>query len=203
VNLEPFVAAHLPARARVLEVGCGHGALAFAMARLGHDVLAIDPRAPEGEPFRRVSLEDLADPGPFGAVVANRSLHHIHDLPAAVEKIARLLAPGGRLLLHEHAWDVVDEPTLRWYHEHGGRGDWRADHAGLHSSEAMLAELAPRFTERSLEWTPYLGGELGLEPEVERAAIESGAIRATGFLYVGERRNAAMTSANRVTDSGP
>ena len=42
--------------------------------------------------------------------------------------------PGGRLLLHEHAWDVVDEPTLRWYHEHGGHGDWRADHAGLHSS---------------------------------------------------------------------
>jgi SAM-dependent methyltransferase len=186
MNLEPFVAAHLPAApARVLEVGCGHGALAHSMARLGHDVLAIDPGAPDGAPFQRVSLEELADPGPFDAIVANRSLHHIHDLPAAVEKLARLLAPGGRLLLHEHAWDVVDEPTLRWYHEQGGRGDWRADHAGLHSSEAMLAALAPWFTERSLEWTPYLGGELGLEPEVERAAIDSGAIRATGFLYVG------------------
>ena len=190
MNLEPFVSAHLPtAPARVLEVGCGRGARAHAMARLGHDVLAIDPRAPEGDLFRRVSLEDLADPGPFDAVVANRSLHHIHDLPAAVEKIARVLSPGGRLLLHEHAWDVVDEPTLRWYHEHGGHGDWRADHAGLHSSEAMLAALAPRFAERSLEWTPYLGGELGVEPEVERAAIDSGAIRATGFLYVGERRD--------------
>ena len=189
MNLEPFVAAHLPAApARVLEVGCGHGALAYAMARLGHDVLAIDPRAPAGDLFRQVSLEDLDDPGPFDAVVANRSLHHIHDLPAAVGKIARLLAPGGRLLLHEHAWDVVDEPTLRWYREHGGHGDWRADHAGLHSSEAMLAALAPYFAERSLEWTPYLHGELHLEAAVERAAIESGAIRATGFLYVGDRR---------------
>ena len=121
----------------------------IAMARLGHDVLAIDPRAPEGERFERVTLEELADPGPFDAVVANRSLHHIHDLAAAVEKIARLLAPGGRLLLHEHAWDVVDEPTQRWYREQGGRSaDWRADHAGLHSSEAMLAALAPRFAER-------------------------------------------------------
>ena len=188
MNLEPFVAAHLPAApARVLEVGCGHGALAYAMARLGHDVLAIDPRAPAGDLFRQVSLEELDDPGPFGAVVANRSLHHIHDLLAAVGKIARLLAPGGRLLLHEHAWDVVDEPTLRWYREHGGHGDWRADHAGLHSSEAMLGALAPYFAERSLEWTPYLGDELGLEPDVERAAIDSGEIRATGFLYVGER----------------
>jgi SAM-dependent methyltransferase len=189
MNLESFVAAHLPAApARVLEVGCGHGALAYAMARLGHDVLAIDPRAPAGDLFRQVSLEELDDPGPFDAVVANRSLHHIHDLPAAVGKIARLLAPGGRLLLHEHAWDVVDEPTLRWYREHGGHGDWRADHAGLHSSEAMLAALAPYFAERSLEWTPYLHGELDLEAAVERAAIESGAIRATGFLYVGDRR---------------
>ena len=36
----------------------------------------------------------------------------------------------------------------------------------------MLAALAPRFGERSLEWTPYLHGELGLEPDVERVAIE-------------------------------
>jgi len=190
MNLEPFAAAHLPAApARVLEIGCGNGALATAMAALGHDVLGIDPRAPEGDPFERVTLEDLADPGPFDAVVANRSLHHIHDLAAAVEKIARLLAPGGRLLLHEHAWDVVDEPTQRWYRDQGGSSaDWRGDHAGLHSSEAMLAALAPRFAEVSLEWTPYLHGELGIEPGLERMAIESGAIRATGFLYVGELR---------------
>ena len=192
MNLEPFVAAHLPAGpARVLEVGCGGGALAHAMARLGHDVLAIDPEAPEGDRFERVSLEDLDDPGPFDAVVANRSLHHIHDLPAAVGKIARLLAPGGRLLLHEHAWDVVDEPTVRWYREQGGSGsleDWRAGHAGLHSSASMLAEVAPRFAARSLVWTPYLHGQLGIDPDLEQAAIASGAIRATGFLYVGERR---------------
>ena len=172
MNLEPFAAAHLPAApARVLEIGCGNGALASAMARLGHDVLAIDPRAPEDDRFERVTLEELADPGPFDAVVANRSLHHIHDLTAAIEKIARLLAPGGRLLLHEHAWDVVDEPTQRWYREQGGRSaDWRADHAGLHSSEAMLSALQPWFGERSLEWTPYLGDELGLEPGVVAVA---------------------------------
>ena len=192
MNLEPFAAAHLPAPpGRVLEVGCGNGALAHAMARLGHDVLAIDPGAPDGDLFRRVSLEDLDDPGPFGAVVASHSLHHIHDLAAAVEKIARVLAPGGRLLLHEHAWDRVDESTLRWYREHGGSGslaDWRTSHAGLHSSAAMRAELERRFRELLIEWTPYLHGELGADPDDERSAIAAGAIRATGFLYVGERR---------------
>ena len=188
MNLEPFVADHLPAApARVLEIGCGSGALAHAMARLGHDVLAIDPSAPEGALFRRVRLEDLTDPGPFDAVVANRSLHHIHDLTAAVGKIAAVLAPGGRLLLHEHAWDRMDEPTQRWFREHGGSGDWRAEHAGLHGYEAMRTELDSRFAERHFEWTPYLHGELHIEPDVERRAIESGAIRAMGFLYVGER----------------
>ncbi|HYH90217.1 MAG TPA: class I SAM-dependent methyltransferase [Solirubrobacteraceae bacterium] len=196
MNLEPFVAAHLPAApARVLEIGCGSGALAHAMARLGHDVLAVDPSAPEGDLFRRVTLEELADPGPFDAVVASRSLHHIHDLPAALDKVAALLAPGGLLLLHEHAWDRIDEPTQRWYREQGGSGDWRAEHEQFHGYEAIHTELARRFSERHLEWTPYLHGALHIEPDVERRAIEAGEIRATGFLYVGERRSRTSAAA--------
>jgi hypothetical protein len=53
----------------------------------------------------------------------------------------------------------------------------------------MLTEIGTRFAQRLLEWTPYLHGELGLGPDAERAAIETGEIRATGFLYVGERRD--------------
>jgi 2-polyprenyl-3-methyl-5-hydroxy-6-metoxy-1,4-benzoquinol methylase len=55
----------------VLEVGCGRGDLALAIARSGHDVVAIDPRAPAGHIFRAVTLEDLTDPAPFDAVAAN------------------------------------------------------------------------------------------------------------------------------------
>ena len=43
------------------------------------------------------------------------------------------------------------------------------------------------------ESTPYLHGALHIEPDVERRAIESGAIQAVGFLYVGER---ALTNVN-------
>src|SRR2546427_164363 len=87
VNVRAFVEEHLPSpSARVLEVGCGEGRLALALAKQGYRVRAIDPRAPEGEVFEAVSLEDFADPGPFDAVVASRSLHHIGDLHAAVDE---------------------------------------------------------------------------------------------------------------------
>src|SRR5919197_4338609 len=102
--LHAFVHAHLPSPpARVLEVGCGRGDLARALARAGHRVVAIDPHAPPGELFRTTTLEDFADPDPFDAVVASRSLHHVADLPAALDKIARLLRLHGRLILNEHA----------------------------------------------------------------------------------------------------
>jgi hypothetical protein len=59
--------------ARVLEVGYGEGELARALARAGHLVTAIDPRAPEGPIFRRVRLEELSNPGPFDTSEADES----------------------------------------------------------------------------------------------------------------------------------
>ena len=113
-----FVEQHLPPRpARVLEIGCGRGELARALADRGFDVVAIDPAAPEGAIYRRVSLGEFADPEPFDAVVAIRSLHHIPDLDGAVSKMAELLRPGGRLIVHEHAWQRLDDRTARWYLE--------------------------------------------------------------------------------------
>jgi SAM-dependent methyltransferase len=202
VDVAAFVEAQLPAPpARVLEVGCGSGNLARALAAVGYRVVAIDPRAPVGDIFESVSLEEFGGTGPFEAVVANRALHHIPNLPRALDRIARLLAVGGLLIVHEHAWERMDEPTASWYLERRGAvdpdaprsveqclTDWAADHAGLHGYADMRAELDRRFDERFFAWTPYLYGELGgreVEPE-ERALIDSGTIQATGFYYVGE-----------------
>jgi SAM-dependent methyltransferase len=196
-----FVASQLPTGpARVLEVGCGDGRLARDLDELGHTVVAIDPAAPPGAIFQAVSLEEFADSGPFDAVVASRSLHHIHDLPGGLSKLHRLLVPGGRLIVVEHAFDRLDEPTARWYLERRrAKGphapsslqaclaEWEADHAGLHGYAAIRRELDLRFTERWFAWTPSLYLELGkaLEQE-ERRLIEAGSIEATGFEYVGE-----------------
>jgi SAM-dependent methyltransferase len=201
MDVATFIEAELPpAPARVLEVGCGEGALARRLASSGYRVVAIDPRAPEGDIFERVSLEDFADPGPFDAAVANRSLHHIPDLSRALDKVARLLRPGGRLIVYEHAWERMDEPTARWYVERHAASHshaqptldrwlrkWQADHAGLHGYDDLRSELDRLFAKRYFAWTPYLYGELGVDAEAEeRAQIEAGTIRATGFRYVGE-----------------
>ncbi len=95
-RVEEFVLGQIGDRpAQAFEAGCGEGELARAMARTGHSVTAIDPRAPEGPIFRRVRIEELSDPGPFDYVVASLSLHHVEDLGRVLEKIADLLRAGG------------------------------------------------------------------------------------------------------------
>jgi len=100
--------------ARVLEVGCGEGELARTLARAGHSVTAIDPRAPEGTIFRRVRIEEFSDAGPFDYVVAILSLHHVEDLGKVLDKIANLLRTGGTLIVVEFAWDRFDDATAEW-----------------------------------------------------------------------------------------
>lgn len=202
MSFKSFVEAHLPpAPAQVLEVGCGHGDLARALSESGYEVVAIDPDAPDGELFQAVSLEEFTTTDLFDAVVASKALHHIPDLADAVVKIAGLLRPGGRFILDEHAYDLLDEPTARWYLEQRAGdahapsslkaflADWEADHADLHGYAAMRIELDRHFTERFFGWTPYLYGELArVEEQEERALIDAGAIQAMGFRYVGSRR---------------
>ena len=143
----------------MLEVGCGDGALARALADAAYDVLAIDPEAPDGEIFRRTTIEELDEPGPFDAVVASLSLHHVHDLGAALDKLIRLLE--GPLILNEFAWDRREPMTP----------EWEEEHEGLHVYGAMRAELDARFEEQFFEWLPY--------------RVDGEDVPGLGFRYVG------------------
>jgi SAM-dependent methyltransferase len=195
------VADQLDPGSRVLEVGCGpSGALAAALAAAGHDVLAIDPRAPAGPIFRAVALEDLDEPGPFDAVVAVRSLHHIGDLEAAIGRLHALLVPEGVLVVEEFVWDRMDEATARWFTGRlaalGRRSfatvdacltDWTREHDDLHGEAVLRRALALRFGERSFARTPHLAHMLDDEAgvEEERRALANGEIQPLGFRFVG------------------
>lgn len=191
-----FVRAELPPPpARVLEVGCGDGALARALAEAGYDVLAIDPVAPDGPLFRRTTIEELREPRRFDAVVSSRALHHVDDLDGVLAKIAGL-AP--LLVLDEFVWDRLDQATARWYDEQRARADdppppaseWRRKHADLHGFEALTEALARHFDERSFARVPYLYRYLHL-PELEpleAGLIAAGEIEALAFRYVGVAR---------------
>ena len=101
-----------PLRGRaVLDVGCGGGILAEAMARQGGDVLGIDladkplkvaqlhalEQQVANVRYRAVSAEALADeqPGTFDVVTCIEMLEHVPDPASIVNACARLVKPGG------------------------------------------------------------------------------------------------------------
>lgn len=122
----------------VADVGCGGGGMAKALAEAlpGTTVVAIDADPDVLEQAREhtaglvrcelASMDDGAEPlhraiaAPADLVWASASVHHAADQQAAVDALASLLAPGGRLALAEGGlparhlpWDLgVGEPGL-------------------------------------------------------------------------------------------
>lgn len=96
---------------RVLDVGCGGGILADAMARKGADVLGIDLAEKSlkvaqlhaletGTPhvaYRDIAAEALAEevPGTFDVVTCMEMLEHVPDPASIVQACAALAKPGG------------------------------------------------------------------------------------------------------------
>jgi hypothetical protein len=197
-----FVLGQLPPPpARVLEVGCGlEGGVVDKLAQAGYEALGIDPDAPAGSRFRRVSFEEFDETEPFDAAVASRVFHHVGSLDAVLDKLVRL-AP--LVIVEEFAWERIDAQTQAWYkaHRHAleaegaePRGpedldEWRLRHPDLHPASLVLRELERRLDTRFLEERQYFYRWLKHPPTeaVEAELIAAGAIQPIGLRYVGIR----------------
>ena len=109
-----WITARLPARPeRILDVGCGAGLAAEALARAGHAVLGIDAAGQALDAgrahaagmgldlqYRQATTGELVREGVrFAAITALEVVEHVPDQPGFLRELALLLAPGGRLFV--------------------------------------------------------------------------------------------------------
>jgi SAM-dependent methyltransferase len=160
-----------PARARVLEVGCGPGRLSILLAR-GHDLdvtgLDLDPemirraranaeRAADndrgGPAFLVGDVASLPFPDrSLDLVVSTLSSHHWSDPTAGLDEIGRVLRPDGRALI----WDL--RPGVVPFHR-----DMPDPILQAHASSLRVVSETPWLW----PWRLYLSQRIELVPSAE------------------------------------
>ncbi|MDO3398684.1 class I SAM-dependent methyltransferase [Mycolicibacterium neoaurum] len=131
-TLLPAIQDELPAAGRVLDIGCGVGALSDAIADRGLDVVAIDPSVTNislaRENFVRPNLEfflcaaedlPLANHGRFDAIVSNMVLMDVVDLDRVIATSHAVSRPNAKFiatLTHPCFWPhYFGYETATWF----------------------------------------------------------------------------------------
>ena len=90
---------------RILDLGCGDGALTRKLAEMGCDVLGVDSSAPMVEAARALGLDAKVMDGQsldfrdeFDAVFSNAALHWMPHAERVIAGVWRALKPGGHFV---------------------------------------------------------------------------------------------------------
>ena len=133
-----LVAAARNKNSRILDVGCGDGALLKSLARLGMtDLTGVDPLIGQDRSIGGIRLigGTLSEvTGKFDVITFHHSLEHIHLPQTALSQARELLAPAGRILVripsrdslayqaYQENWFQIDAPRHMCLHSHKSIG---------------------------------------------------------------------------------
>lgn len=154
-----------PVPLRVLDVACGTGRHTVHLAELGHDVTGVDasPAMLAQAGGKRADLtlvegfvEDLPfPPNSFDAAVCALLFDHLLDIDGAVGELARVVRPGGRVLISNiHPTMSLTGANAAFRDRNGDRNYMRGHHHSV--STNLRAFRAHGLTVRRCEeptWT--------------------------------------------------
>lgn len=194
-RIEGLLAAIGPvAGKRVIDIGCGEGQIARALATLGAEVEGYDPfiagtdRTFEGKGsyrLTRASADALPEAdGSAHIVLFVFSLHHVPQpkMGGALAEARRVLAPGGRLCVAEPLAEGPGQYVMELFHDETEvRGNATAA-LSAHAAPIFASETVLHFSEgRSFpDFDAYVAQAIGnmryngyseadvLNPEVQR-----------------------------------
>ena len=143
---------------RVVDVGAGAGAATVVAAKRGASVMAVEPtpymrRVLSGRRLAQrnraqIRIVDgaaeatgLPDASADAAWAVN-TMHHWTDMPAGARELARILAPGGRVVLVDEDFDDPAHPDHERFGGGHGDGDGEGDHAfHMVDADSVASEL--------------------------------------------------------------
>jgi 2-polyprenyl-6-hydroxyphenyl methylase/3-demethylubiquinone-9 3-methyltransferase len=190
-----WIESRLHGPTRILDVGCGAGLAAEALARHGHDVLGIDAAGDAIDAarahvagrgltltYRSCLPEDLvAERARFPVVTCLEVIEHVPDPAGFVRVLAALLEPGGLLIL-----STLNRTRRSWLTAKvGAEYVLRMLPVGTHDWKAFItpAELAALLRAAGLR----VGATTGLVADPLTAQWRTGRDMAVNYMMVGIR----------------